>query len=661
MTTRSSNHAVSTDALQARIEKLESQVAQAAVYREQSEYYQVLFHNMQHEVHVWELVYDGDRIKTWRLIDANEVALASWQREREHIIGKETDAIFGKGTTKLFMPIVEKIYAEQKPHTWESYFEATDQTLSMTSIPCDGYFISTGIDISDIRRTEKQLRETVLQLQEAIAAGNIGLWEWDLVTNKTYFSPEWKSQLGYQTHEIDNEFSEWEKRVHPDDLEDTLVKVRKTLAGDFDNYEAEFRMRHKDGTYRWILAHASLVQDETGEPVRLLGSHMDITERVRLEETALQQQKMQALGTLAGGIAHDFNNLLTPILGYAQLLKLKLAGDPSLSGYVSNLEDSANRAKALIKQILLMSRESVENIEPVYLDKLADEVVTLVQSTAHSNISIEENFEDGLPAIGANPSEIYRVILNLCTNAIQAMPDGGTLTVSVGMCDKRRLADKGGKKDDYVCLSIRDTGVGMDRETRNRIFEPFYTTKLKGEERGSGLGLSIVDSLIKQHKGHIEVLSSPGRGTEFILFFPIVPDGVRVKEHKDDAPDYFEHMQVVLVDDEAAICELGESLLEHIGCDVTSFQSAKEALAHMKENPDRYQVMITDYAMPEMNGLTLLHTLRENAISTPVIVATGYTNMATEENRQQWGCEGIVSKPFSIKELSQALSAVQKA
>lgn len=658
----SSSNSPSTSDLLKRINELEAALAKARAEQENLQRYAQLFNKMQHEVHIWQLVYDADnRIKTWRLLDANDMALKSWQKRRHDVLGKLTDDIFQTDATRQFMPIVSKIFSENKAYSWESYFEGTGQYLGMTSIPCDGYFISVGVDISDTKKTEKHYRDTVLQLQEAIAAGNVGLWDWDLRTNQTLFSPEWKAQLGYKPHEIADNFDEWQKRVHPEDLQRALKEVEITLDAGRSSHELEFRMRHKDGSYRWILAHASLVRDELGNPVRMVGSHIDITKQKSMEETMLQQQKMQALGTLAGGIAHDFNNLLTPMLGYAELLRLSLEGHEKEMGYIIQLEKSATRARELVQQILLISRKpskSVAKIEPVYLDKALDEVMALFKGSLRQNIKVTLDVEQDLPAIGANAADIHRVILNICTNAIQSMADGGELIIRLGLARARVAAGHKEEETDCLCLQVSDTGSGMDKATQKRIFDPFFTTKDKGEERGTGLGLAIVATVMKQHGGRIEVASKPGKGTCFTLYFPIIPAGYSGAPAQESMDDNDSIQGILLVEDEADLCQLGHTLLSKLGYRVTAMQSAKEALAHALAHRHDYQLVITDYAMPEMSGVELLSQLRKQGVHTPVLVMTGFTNMVTEENRIKWGCQGLISKPYTIPELKRAIAAI---
>ncbi|HEY5653296.1 MAG TPA: PAS domain-containing protein, partial [Pontiella sp.] len=276
------------DELKQKIRELEAIVSQnkneQKILQDSEKKYRDLFENMLHEVHIWKLVHDEHgAIKTWKLVDANPAALKAWGKTLPAVIGKTTEEIFtGTDPVELFMPIVKKIFSEGKPYTWETYFPATGQTLYMVSIPCEDFFISTGVDVSKIKKSEKDMEETVLKLTEAIKAGNVGLWDWNLITNSVDYSKEWKKQIGYDESEISDDFEEWKKRIHPDDSERTLRHIDSCIGQALENHEIEFRLQHKDGSYRTILAHSSVIQDGDGKPVRMLGSHIDITDRKQL-------------------------------------------------------------------------------------------------------------------------------------------------------------------------------------------------------------------------------------------------------------------------------------------------------------------------------------------------------------------------------------------
>ena len=653
-----------TENLKARIRQLESALKQQEMACETLKHYEKVFFHLKHEVHIWQLERNEHHgIKTWRLLDANPAALQNWGKQRSDVIGKLTDDIFQTNATEQFMPIVQNIFTQQQPYCWEDYFAATDQYLSMTSIPLNNAFVSVGIDVSDIRRRERDHKETILQLREAIAAGNIGLWNWDLITNETQFSPEWKAQLGYQDHEISNHFQEWQSRVHPDDLPNALKQVQATIDERRDGHESEFRMRHKDGSYRWLMAHASLMLDDNGVPIRMLGSHIDITKQKQMEETMLQQHKMEALGTLASGIAHDFNNLMTPMLGYVQLLQMELTQNIKVQRYTEQIETSILRAKELVQQVLFVSQSSpakMLKVEPVYLNKVVNEVLSLLKTSANKNVSIKVDSADNLPAIGANATQIYRVILNLCQNAIQAMPTGGELHISLSQCSYSPLAPELPSKDDCVCMQISDTGMGMSEETQKRIFEPFFTTKDKGAERGTGLGLAIVSTVMQQLGGDIAVSSKKNAGSTFTLYFPIIPLGYASAPRQESIVTTNTIHHILFVDDEIPLCELATEILHKLGYEVTTCEKPKHALQLLQSHPNRYQLIMSDYSMPEMSGEDFIKQVRRLHPALPIVMVTGFSDMANSETCKSWGCDAIVAKPYKIAEIKAAIALSQQ-
>lgn len=645
--------------LEKRIKELEQALGDVLEQKTDESYHHYLFENLQDEVYVWRLVYDANHsLQTWYLADANKKVLTNTGKRLEKILGKHTSDIFDPGTSKHFNASVNSMLASQEPHSWEYYLVKTGRHIKITNFPFNNFFISVCVDITETVRAETRLKDTLYQLEEAISAGKVGLWDWDLISNTTYFSPEWKKQLGYAPHELANHFGEWESRVHPEDIKDVLVKINETLCAGKEYHDIEFRMQHRNGNYRWILAHASMVTNKYGKPIRLVGSHIDITDRKQMEENNMQQQKLQALGTLASGIAHDFNNLLTPILGYTQLIKTLLPKSHSAAGYLEHIESSAERAKDLSQQILLMSRKSIKNVMPVNIEKLAEEVISTVQTHCPESIVVKTLIEEELPTLGAEPAQIHRLLLNLCNNAVHAMPQGGELTVEISSCLKQLKALEDRCEENYICISVRDTGKGIDSQEIKRIFEPFFTTKLYGTQRGSGLGLAIVDSAVKQHKGHIEVISEVGVGTEFTIYLPILAGQSKEQLATRSTTTNLQGLDIVLLDDELAICQLGEALLSKLGCRVVTFQHVKDCIEFLAKHETEYDLLISDYALPEMSGDKVISILRENGVVIPCIIATGFTQLATERNCKLWQCARIISKPFTIDALRDAISRV---
>lgn len=652
----------SYEQLQQRVTELEARLANVKQHHGASlqteKFYSQLFEHMLHEIHVWELVRDDKgEIQTWRLLDANPAALKVWHKELSQVVGKTAEEIFPESDpVTLFISMIREIFATGKPYAWESTFPSTGQTLYMISIPVDEMFISVGMDISRMKAAEAKLRDTYLQLTEAISSGNVGLWDWNLLTDEVYFSGEWKAQLGCAEHEISNRYEEWESRLHPDDKERAVAKIAEVLQSPSRYYENEFRLRHKDGAYRWIFAHASLLSDEQGAPVRMVGSHIDVTERKQMESTLLQIQKMDALGTLAGGIAHDFNNLLAPILGYTELAKLRLDQDSEERRYLTNVEESANRAKDLVRKILLISKSSLTQPESVNLKGLVEEVITVLKASAPKFVVIDDDLTIDLPDIMADPSQIYQLVLNLCTNAIQAIDGPGRVSISLQRARPKR--SKSIADTDYLCLSVCDDGSGLDSASLDKIFDPFYTTKQKGEQRGTGLGLSIVDSVVKHHDGLLEVDSELGQGTEFRIYFPIKGIAVSEQSQASSAESALGHARVLFVDDERMIGDLAGSMFKQLGLDATILNDSEKALAVFSQQAQAFDIVITDHSMPGLSGPQLIAEMKTIRPDIPALLLTGFSNLATEENMLEWQCAGTITKPFKLNELRQAISEV---
>jgi PAS domain S-box-containing protein len=296
-----------------------------------------------------------------------------WNRQFEEVSEYSADEIKELHPLDLFEGEDKKVLAERIAgvfRTGRGEVEASLVSKSGRRTPyyfngvladVDGHrcLLGMGIDISDRKRSEEALRATDQRLRLAATAARVGLWDWDLRTDEVYFSPEWKFQIGYREDEIGSSFNEWQSRVHPDDLDDALDRMRAFIANPSSKYNTEFRLRHRDGSYVWILSQAALLFDEQGVPIRMLGSHVDVTEQRQGEGQRHQAQKMEAVGRLAGGVAHDFNNPLTVITGYGDMLAGAVSSDPNLSKVVTEINFAAERAASLTRQLLAFSRQQV--------------------------------------------------------------------------------------------------------------------------------------------------------------------------------------------------------------------------------------------------------------------------------------------------------------
>lgn len=384
-----------------------------------------------------------------------------------------------------------------------------------------------------------------------------------------------------------------------------------------------------------------------------------MNERRRLERHVHQAQKMQAIGTLAGGIAHDFNNMLAAIMGYANLVQLDLPEGHPGHLKLAELLKASQRARDLVKQILMFSRRSEQEQRPVDLARIVLDALALVRPSLPSTVTILDDLPPQACAIVGDPTQLNQLIVNLCANAEHAMrPTGGTLTVklrTVHLGERLTAAQPPVGPGDYYVLSIADTGHGMSKETQDRIFEPFFTTKGVGE--GTGLGLSLVHGVVSSHKGGITVNSRVGNGTTFEVYLPAVHGDVLTPVTPSyEVPRGGERLY--FVDDEPSIADVGAEMLRTVGYDVVSFTDAEAALDAFRSESDRVALVVTDQTMPKMTGDLLVARMRKIRPDLPAIVCSGYSHVMTPEKARALGIDDFIFKPFDLKILSKAVRAV---
>jgi PAS domain S-box-containing protein len=625
-----------------------TQVARDVLYRS-------LFEHALVEVHIWEVVRDAaGAIVTWRLVEANAAALRSWGQDLASIVGRTADEVFpGAEASRTFLPIVEAIMSSGEPKEWESEFAGTGQILHMVSIPVGEYFVSTGFDVTADRRRERELQHTLLSLTQATRAGGVGLWDWDLVRNEVNFTDEWKRQLGHEPDEISNAFDEWKSRVHPEDLASTLERVRANIDNPGRSHDVVFRMRHKDGSYRWILAQSSTILDDDGRPVRMLGSHIDITERRRLEERVGESQKLEAIGTLAAGIAHDFNNLLGAITGNLSLLRDASPTDPDTPSLLNELDEATHRAQALTYQLLTFAKGGAPIREVTSIRELLMDSARFV--TRGSRSRCEFSLPDDLPAVEVDVGQLSQVINNLTINAMQAMPDGGTIHIGASPVTLDVRNDWGLAAGPHVRISVRDEGMGIPPEHLPRIFDPFFTTKTAG----SGLGLSSSYAIIARHGGRITVDTRLGQGTTFHVFLPASGATPRARAA---TPVVTGSGRVLVMDDDPSLRTLLRRVLERLGyaCEVTA--DGDEATSRYTEAlraGQPFDAVILDLTIPgKAGGTEVLARLKAIDPSVVAIVTSGYADDDVLARYDAHGFRGRLRKPTDIASMSAELARV---
>jgi PAS domain S-box-containing protein len=411
-------------------------------------------------------------------------------------------------------------------------------------------------------------------------------------------------------------------------------------------FPLEIAVNEVDAT--WIL------QERRRTPRRVfIATLRDITGQKALARQLQQSQKMEAIGTLAGGIAHDFNNILSIILGFTGLTLEDDKIDDDGRENLDTVLTAAFRARDLVQQILTFSRKGDQEKLRVSLQTVLADALKMLRSTFPANVEMRTDIDPRDLVVLADPTQMHQVLMNLCTNAGQAMPRGGILEVKL-----QRVQIDGKSLEAYdmqgngscVRLMVRDTGIGMDAATLERVFEPFYTTKPLGS--GTGLGLSVVHGIVKEHGGHIAVESAAGAGTTFTMLLPLAAQGEIVAEAVVE-PAPRGTGRILMVDDEPAVVRMAEKLLTRLGYEVVGQDNSVEALRLFREQPDRFDLVITDHSMPEMTGDVLAKELRRIRPTIPIVICTGYSADFTQESAKIAGIDGYILKPSMPAELGR--------
>lgn len=415
----------------------------------------------------------------------------------------------------------------------------------------------------------------------------------------------------------------------------------------------EFEVVGKRGTHRWLETHAVPLFDENHNVKYHLAVTRDVTDKRSLAEQLLQSQKLSSLGTLASGIAHDFNNILAIILGYLPILERLRANPEAFSKTLASVQTAAERATTLVQQLLTFARKAEFQPESVDVNLLLQEVGAMLSQTFPAGINIEARIEGNLPFILFDANRFQQVMMNLCINARDAMPSGGTLTIEASRVAGSRLAGRfpGPLVPEYLRIVLEDTGTGMDDATRRKAFEPFFTTKKPG--RGTGLGLSVVYSILRQHQGFIEIESEPGKGTRVTIYIPTTDKEPR--KLKPRPPEITKgHLQTILViEDEAMLREITEDLLSAAGYRVITAADGPEGIACLEQNTE-IALAVSDLGLPSMSGAEVVNTLLAIRPDLKIIVCSGFIDPAASAQFTQKGIQ-ILQKPYRAADLLTAI------
>jgi PAS domain S-box-containing protein len=419
----------------------------------------------------------------------------------------------------------------------------------------------------------------------------------------------------------------------------------------------KWRAKRKDGSLFWV--EVALKKTVIGDQEVILTLARDVTQRLHLEDELQQSQKMEAIGTLAGGIAHDFNNILTAILGYTELAQMQLEPTSPIFRHLQQVEKASKRARDLVKQILTFSRKQHPEKKVLQLAPFIDEALHLLRSSIPVTVKINHNLNSKAKVL-IDPGQMQQVVMNLCTNGFQAMPDSsGTLTVSL----KDMLIDKYGVVGDielepgeYVALEVSDDGTGMDKATRDKIFDPYFTTK--APDKGTGLGLAVVHGIINSHRGRISVYSESGLGTTFRIYLPVTDGQLSHGISPIHTVDILKDKKIMVVDDEEPIRDLMEQLLTHGGYQVDVFDDGVTAWQALSAGADAWDLLITDLTMPGMTGTELANKVSQLRPGLPIILYTGYGDSLNGSLKKESAISACLQKPVTMQELLTTTSQV---
>lgn len=627
------------------------------------------------------LLLDGIKDYTIAMLDP-QGKITSWNAGGEHIQGWRTEEIYGQsfhtlyrtedqaaalpeqilgtalrtGRSELEGWLVRRDGSSFRAHTVIApVFDEAERLRGFALIAAD---ITARIQAEEVRReAEEAQRETENHFR--LLAESLPQLVWTCQSDGQYdfLSRQWVEYTGIPAE--DQLGLGWLHQVHPDDCERVMDAWKAAIQSNSD-FRLEFRIRRHDGIYRWFDTRAVRLLDAEGQTIKWFGSNTDIDERKRAEESQLRTQKMEALGTLAGGIAHDFNNILLSITGNTRLALSDLpTGHPAYDN-LAEIAKASGRATELVRRILTFSRQQEPKRVVVQLRPVVEEAMKLLRSTLPAMVELRGDFTADVSQVAADTTQVFQIIMNLATNASHAIGSGkGVIELRLDAVNVN--AELAGTNPDlhegaYTRLSVSDDGCGMDKETIARIFDPFFTTKPMGQ--GTGLGLSVVEGIMKGHGGAVTVYSQPDKGTTFRLYFPAVEAPVEKTVTERPKISSSGGESILYVDDEESLVMLAGRILKRLGYKVTGQTNPMHALAKFRSSPYDYDLVVTDLSMPGMSGFELIRELLAIRPDIPIVLTSGYIRPEDNESALQNGVRATIMKPNTIEELGRTLEQI---
>lgn len=513
------------------------------------------------------------------------------------------------------------------------------------------------------KNTEAELRENEERYRSIIENIEDGYFEVDFSGSLVFFNEPLREIFGYPREELMGMNNR--QYTTPETARKIFSTFNEMYRTNIPVKILDYEIIRKDGSIRHLEVSSSLIRDNTGAATGCRGIARDVTERNReleekekLKEQLQRAQKMESIGTLAGGIAHDFNNILAAIMSSAELAKIKTT-DTKVYPYLGNILQACKRSRDLVRQILTFSRQQVQEKVPVAMTPIVKEALTLIRASIPSTISIRQIYSIQDDTIIADPIQLHQVLINLCANAVYAMREkGGVLEVQLGQQNFTSadvLYNTDLKEGPYLKLAVSDSGGGIDPSIQDKIFEPFFTTKETGE--GTGLGLSVVYGIIKEHNGYVSVESVEGKGTTFTIFLPLIA-AAETQERVETVSIPGGKGNILCVDDEESISILNQEMLSSLGYNVTAFSDSSEAMDAFRADPGQFDLVITDMTMPNLTGIDLAGEMMKIRPGIPVILMTGFNDLINEKQAKEMGIKEFFMKPVSISDLAHAVKRI---
>ncbi len=554
------------------------------------------------------------------------------------------------GTVGIIRDITERRKTEEKLHQHQLYLE--EQVAERTAELLDANR-SLQDEITERKQSQEFSQDILSAMGQSLVV--IGPDHRIITANKAYYE---LTDQPLDTLIGDKCFSTLYQKGEPCFESDEECPVKQALTSGKRQTVVKHHLDKKGDMASWEM-QCYPMRNATGKIVSTMVIITDITAKLKLEKQLQQAQKLESIGTLAGGIAHDFNNILGVIVGYSELASVNFESGIDARDEITQILKASARAEELVQQILTFSRKTETQLQPMQPHLVTNEALKMLRASIPSSVTINTEIDKNCGSIESDPTNIHQIIVNLCTNAFQAMEnEKGNLTVTLRRQEimEKEIAGNTISPGAFIVLTVADTGRGMDKETMQRIFDPFFTTK--DVDKGTGLGLAVIHGIVQDSKGFIEVESTPGQGSIFRVYFPVLNDDIPLPKKiiEKDVPTGTE--RILLVDDEPLLVKLEQKQLEMAGFQVTGISNSTDALKKFQSDPDKFDLIVTDQTMPGLRGSELARAILKINPAIPIILCTGFSSVISKEEALAAGIKKFVVKPTKRHELVTAIRTV---